>query len=634
MFFSDITDGLLSQVANELSAAPDAAVEVHINSAGGSVHEGLAIYNALKPRKPIVFIQGLAASIASLIAMAGDRIIAAENALIMLHDPWIGGVAGNALDLRKQADTLDKHRNAMLGAYARSGLSRDRIQSMLAAETWLEAAEAKALGFVDEITEPVRYAAHASKCLSKYRNTPEGIIMQSQNGNAATDGADAQEVAANARRAVLAEIRDRNDHMKALAQAHMENPGVRAIYAAAISNPEMTLQAFGSDILAELGRGRGPLNGGGRVTNHGEGGGEPNGSDFVQAASDAMVIRAGIRVNSPHAAAKDLNGMGIGELARACISRSGAGRGLGQTGAGLIRAAMSTSDFPAILENSLGKALRKGFEVEPMTADAWTSKILVPDFKPQTRVILGAAPDLLPVAEGAEYLYGSFDEDKSVPYQVGKWGRIVRLTWEALVNDDLGAFLRINQAMGQAAARAEADAIYATFALNSGNGPTMQDGKALFHADHKNMVPAAGQLDAAALGLARTLMRKQVGSSGSPLNLAPRFLLVAPDLEQDAEILLAQASRGVITGTENLLTPSWVGQLQLVVDARLSANAFYLTAAPAAIDTFERAWLDSDNGPVIQERSNIDDDTRDYKVRHVFGGRWLDWRGAVKVPLS
>src|SRR5690606_9455757 len=128
--------------------------------------------------------------------------------------------------------------------------------------------------------------------------------------------------------------------------------------------------------------------------------------------------------------------------------------------------------FPAILENTLNKTLRSGYASEQQTFTAWTRLVQVKDFKEQSRVLLGAAPDLAPVPEGGEYTYGSLDEDKTT-YKVDKYGKLIRFTWEAMVNDDLGAFLRTTQAMGLAAARAEADNIYATFALNSGQGPQM-----------------------------------------------------------------------------------------------------------------------------------------------------------------
>lgn len=669
-FYDEIRAGSAEWVLSMLQQDSGAAVEVRINSPGGDVAAGLAIFNALKPRKPTVYIDGIAASCASLIAMAGARIIAAENALIMVHDPWTDA-QGNSGSLRRTADLLDKHRDAMLGAYQRTGLARDELRRLLTAETWMSADEALEYGFVDEIAEPLRYAAHAPTAFAGYHNTPQELLMSatpSRQANAADPQAQAQgattsgtpndqsgqtpdAVAQAAQRAVHAALRDRNATITALAEPYMSNNAhVRDYTIRALSDPTITVEAYGQHVLSLMAIGREPLGGvvsldtfgrtmiNGRVTDGytpTASGGYPAGSDFTQAASDALAIRAGIKVEKPHPGARDVQGMALSEIMQACVRRSGRGGGFGgSSGGGLVRAALTTSDFPAILENTLGKALREGFEAEPATFNAWTRKVSVPDFKPQSRPIIGSAPDLLPVLEGAEYTFGALDEDKAVPYSVGKFGRLVRLTWEAMLNDDLGAFLRMNQALGQAAARAEGDAIYATLAENSGAGPTMQDALALFHATHGNLASSTANLDAAALGAARVLLRRQTAVGGGVLNLTPRFLLVAPEHEQAAETLLATAARSMSQGSDNALVPAWLAKLELVVEARLDDGAFYLLTGPESVDTYERAWLESDNGPVVSEEDGFNDDAKTYKVRHVFGGRWLDWRGAVKVPFS
>lgn len=128
-------------------------VELRINSPGGDVAEAFAIYNTIRrsAKETHVYVDGWAVSAASLIAMAGDTVSMAENALMMLHEPW-GVVAGNSTDLRKQAEVLDKHRDAMLGAYtAKSGQTEAQVRAILAAETWYKADEAVAAGFADDI---------------------------------------------------------------------------------------------------------------------------------------------------------------------------------------------------------------------------------------------------------------------------------------------------------------------------------------------------------------------------------------------------------------------------------------------------------------------------------------------------
>jgi ATP-dependent Clp protease, protease subunit len=158
---------------DELRAlGPVAELTVRINSPGGSVFDGVAIYNALKRQHAAitVWIDGIAASIASMIAMAGDEIVMPENAMLMLHDPS-GLVVGTATDMRAMAEALDKMKAGMVAAYRdKSGRDDIEIEELMGAETWLSAQEAVALGLADRVERPVRMAAHFD--LSRFRNPP------------------------------------------------------------------------------------------------------------------------------------------------------------------------------------------------------------------------------------------------------------------------------------------------------------------------------------------------------------------------------------------------------------------------------------------------------------------------------
>jgi len=139
-------------------------IHLRINSPGGSVVEGTAIYNALRRHKGglTVHIDALAASMASVIAMAGAPVYIADNALLMIHNPWTVS-AGDSEQLRREADLLDKLKDSLRNAYVRkTGMEADRIAEMMDAETWLDAVEAVALGFADAIEEGVAAAATAT----------------------------------------------------------------------------------------------------------------------------------------------------------------------------------------------------------------------------------------------------------------------------------------------------------------------------------------------------------------------------------------------------------------------------------------------------------------------------------------
>ena len=145
----------------ELKKLSGQRVHLRINSVGGSVVEGAAIYNALRRHKGglVVHIDALAASMASVIAMAGDETLIADNALVMIHNPW-GMTMGDADELRKEADILDKLKNTLVNAYVRkTGMEAEQVAQMMDDETWLDATEAVALGFADAIEDGIEAAA-------------------------------------------------------------------------------------------------------------------------------------------------------------------------------------------------------------------------------------------------------------------------------------------------------------------------------------------------------------------------------------------------------------------------------------------------------------------------------------------
>ncbi|WP_407309756.1 head maturation protease, ClpP-related [Desulfosporosinus sp. SB140] len=160
-------------------------LNIYINSGGGDVFAGLAIYSMLKRHsaQKNVYIDGLAASIASVIAMAGDTVYMPRNAMLMIHKAWTLAV-GNANDLRKLADDMDKIDESILTTYqTKTGLDPETIIDMVNAETWLKAEEAVALGFADEIEESKQIVASISHGhllvngqsidLSRFRKTPQ-----------------------------------------------------------------------------------------------------------------------------------------------------------------------------------------------------------------------------------------------------------------------------------------------------------------------------------------------------------------------------------------------------------------------------------------------------------------------------
>lgn len=155
-------------------------INIYINSYGGSVFEGTAIYNQLKrhPAHKTVYVDGFACSIASVIAMAGDEVVMPRNALMMVHNMWMG-IAGNSAELRKAADDLDKINEAGRAAYlekAGDKLTPEMIAQLEDDETWLTADECIGYGLADRYADTDADMANAAAVLQKANASMEQRI--------------------------------------------------------------------------------------------------------------------------------------------------------------------------------------------------------------------------------------------------------------------------------------------------------------------------------------------------------------------------------------------------------------------------------------------------------------------------
>lgn len=189
------------------------------------------------------------------------------------------------------------------------------------------------------------------------------------------------------------------------------------------------------------------------------------------------------------------------------------------------------------------------------------------------------------------------------------------------MNDDLGAFADLSRRMGQAAAAFEADFLVALLTSGSGSGPTMSDAKALFHADHGNKASSGAAIAEATLSAGRLAMRKQTGLGGELIAVTPRYLLVSPDKETEAEKAISQV-QATKTSDSNPFTA-----LAVAVEPRLTGNRWYIVADPTEIDGLEFAYLEGEPGPQIETKAGFDVDGVQVKVRLDFGAGFVDWRG-------
>lgn len=363
---------------------------------------------------------------------------------------------------------------------------------------------------------------------------------------------------------------------------------------------------------------------------------------FRLAAAHGTMLRMGIKPDDkPAPGYEEFRGLRMHELAKVCLERAGQStRGLSPADVAenvlrLSGGGMSTSDFGAIFRDAAHKRLQNSFEEAGSTWRPWCSIVPATDFKDMYGVALSEAPDLDLIDEHGEYQEASL-RDKQERYHVGKYGKLVGITLEMIVNDDLRAFLRLPKLFGAAAARKESDIIYS---LLTSSPVMLETDKALFDPAHKNLASGAdvggitggvaGTLDAA-----RRAIRLQKGQQGALLNLIPKYLLIPSTYETAADVILRSLSSTEAGQNSGVKNP-WEGKLTPVVDARLdnaSADAWYMVADPAQVDTVEVAFLDGVEQPTLSEHEEYRTDALVWKIRHIFGAGIMDYRGFYKNP--
>jgi len=347
-----------------------------------------------------------------------------------------------------------------------------------------------------------------------------------------------------------------------------------------------------------------------------------------EAVANALLHRYSPTLFPLEDAARQYRGMTLLELARESLGNAGVNtRGLSRDEVA-TRALHSTSDFPEILSAVTNKTLRQAYDAYPRTFALFCRQVLATDFKSMHRVQLGEAPQLLEVGESGEFKRGTLGESKE-SYRVKTYGRVVAITRQVLINDDLDAFTRIPAMYGNSIAQLESDVVWGIITSN----PAMADGNALFHTTHKNLAATGAALDVASVGAARAAMALQTGlDKKTVLNIRPAFLIVPAALELKAEQLVAQ---NLVPADSAKVVPQSIRTLSPISEPRLdaaSATSWYLAASPNQIDTIEYAYLEGQQGAYIETRNGFDVDGVEIKCRLDFGAKAIDWRGLYKNP--
>lgn len=443
----------------------------------------------------------------------------------------------------------------------------------------------------------------------KESTMPDKIETQERMVNQAMDE--------GAKRALEAE-KQRRTEIRSLFEGHDDYMKVRD---KCLDDPAIDINESRKLLLDAIGSKEQPV-----VTNQRIEVGDSDSEKFSRAAEDAIAFRAGIAAKD--AKPTELVGYTLLEMARKSLELRGV-RTAHMDKRELVARAFthSSSDFPKILENNSRKAMLRGYEEAEEVFPLFTRAGNLADFKTHSRVGLGTFDSLDQIPESGEYKHGNFGE-RAESIKLATYGKLFSITRQAIINDDLMAFTDIPRKMGRAAARTVGDLVFSILTSN----PTMSDGTALFHADHKNLASSGTAITAASVGAGRTAMRTQKDGKAA-LNIRPAFLIVPAAQEDTATVLMTSETDPSKT---NSRVPNPVrNAAEVIVDARLDAAstiAWYLTADPNVFDTIEVGYLDGIAAPFLDQQEGWTIDGVEYKVRIDAAASPLEFRTLYKNP--
>lgn len=696
-----------ASVVEQLAGTTASVINVRINSDGGVVTDGLAIYNALKqhPATINMTVDGVAASIASLILMAGSTRRMHENTMLMLHGPQ-GGGWGFAGDLRERADQIDVYGRQMLVTYSGRAKNPADIETMLTdrKDHWLTASEALALGLVNEVipdVQPEPADSVAAAALLSYVSAISGTegavhallrkhiqatttasafaslrevhqravvahleetsmkqqcqLIMAQAGTApaastpaapaspapatpvplvaAAPGAAATSAPAATVEQVMAAISARNAAIRTVFAGFREVSGVQALEAECLADAAITEDVARGKLLAKLAASGQPLAGGFSITDV-----VPEEDNQRRAQVNALLARAGVLTGADAESARNGNPYAhttLLALAERSLIQAGVNtRGMDreQIARGVL-AVQTTSDFPVLLENVLHRVLVGAYNLQQFTWTRFCATGTLSDYRPHSRFHLSSFSDLKPVNEAGEYENGVLGDGEVETIKGARKGRILQITPEVLVNDDLGAFVRITTALGQAAGRTIEKDVYDVLKQNGGLGPVMKDGRTLFHAEHGN-IAAGAAVSVDSFDAMRQMMALQMDPGGNDyLDISLSRFLGTVAMHGRATLVNNSEYNPDVTGKFQVNNTSRATFSDIITSPRLgTGKGWYGFADPNVEPVIEVAFLNGVQTPVLEQETNFRTDGLSWKVVHKYGVGAVGWRGAAFNP--
>ncbi|MEP2782329.1 MAG: head maturation protease, ClpP-related [Pseudoruegeria sp.] len=659
----------------------DGAVTVRINSEGGSPHVGEAIRAMLAARAAdiTVVVEGLAASAASLLIMGAGHIEMSAGSILMIHDPSVC-VCGNEEDLLREAGVLGTMADVYAQVYAgRAGMSQDEVRTLMRAETFMGPQEALDAGFVDAIesaaSETSMTVAIAAQMVGQAQNRlqmcfqhfnspapsgattaanggmqsamsattmesnmdPEDQVEAGSAGALPATGSQAPAATMQAPTPTPAQVdvhaiqmaeRQRIVGIRTMAAPFMASGQVSEISVQTLIDDGTTVDNAGSRLMATMAASE-PV---GPTAAPSAAGANRVGQEQVETDREGMISALMRDYSGP---GQQYRGLGLRGLA---MHLAGSNRGFNEVDAirrgirstTMMGGAMGVSDFAFITTEVMNRTLQAEYQRRPQS---WRRVTGAPqtarDFRELHSVRLGGDFMLKEVKESGEYHQSTID-DEAEGLKVARYGRGITLTFEAIINDDLGALSRLIGNYALAAATLEARMVWS---LIRANAKLKSDSKALFHADHGNLAGSGAAISVASVGLGRKSMweRTAFGSKDADdfLNIEPNLLVVPPALETTA-LQFATAT----TPVKDSETNPFKGTLEPLVVPNLGAvaggsdAAWYLFSEDMPPINF--AYLEGYEAPTIQTVESMNPDNVQTLVRHICGAAPAEFRGSYK----
>ncbi|MES2845634.1 MAG: head maturation protease, ClpP-related [Pseudomonadota bacterium] len=648
-----------AKTVRELLDGRSGALTVRINSGGGIATEGQAIYTLLKdyPGEVAVVVDGVAASAASLIAMAGDTITMRLGSWMLIHDPaqMFGYGRGTADDHRELAGFLDKVGDAYAEVYAsRTGKTLEAARDIMRAETVYLGSEAVTEGFATDYEGSVQSAAAASFDYRLYAHAPVDAREASERLGLTPDRlaivaaiagfplqkgvqampdpitpAPVAPIAAVPPVAPVAPVVTLAPVLMSAVQASKLHQmasrlNVDAAVVAKAVEDNLSFEAALDAVNAAWKMGTDDLPMHGRPTARIMRDERDTRREGMTVALHAQMARKAPAADT----AREFMEMSIVDMAAICADHRGPIRNAGERIRVIEAASHSTSDFPAIFENALNKRLADAYVAAAPTYREFSMEMPFNDFRPHPVANVSEYPTLLEIKEGGEIKFGTISEKKET-VSLASYGRGLTVSRQMLINDDLMALDRVINTYGQTVAAFEDATFYAMMISgSSSNGPTLvETGRQVFNTTDLTRASSGGAIDVTTVSAGRAGMRKKTSLSGQDVFVVPSILLVGPDYETIAEQLVAPIQAQQASNVNPLS-----GRLRVVVTAKITGNAWYLLSDPSRGSNFMYGFLQGQGGPRLRMEEPFGTQGTSFTVEHDFGCGAVDFRFGYKNP--